>query len=76
MGFTLLLLMFAAITLGGLGNPFGALVGSLIIGLMVELWTWVVPNANDLKNVGALFALIVILLIRPQGILGSKERVG
>jgi branched-chain amino acid transport system permease protein len=76
MGFTLLLLMFAAITLGGLGNPFGALVGSLVIGIFVELWTWVVPNANDMKNVGALFALIIILLVRPQGILGSKERIG
>ena len=76
MGFTLLLLMFAAITLGGLGNPFGALVGSLVIGIFVELWTWVVPNANDLKTVGALIALIVILLIRPQGLLGTKERIG
>jgi branched-chain amino acid transport system permease protein len=36
----------------------------------------VVPNANDMKNVGALVALIVILLVRPQGILGSKERIG
>ena len=34
MGFTLLLLMFAAITLGGLGNPFGALVGSLVVGIV------------------------------------------
>ena len=76
MGFGLLLLMFAAITLGGLGNPFGALVGSLVIGIFVELWTWVVPNANDMKNVGALLALIIVLLIRPQGILGSKERIG
>ena len=76
MGFTLLLLMFAAITLGGLGNPFGALVGSLVIGLFVELWTWVVPNANDLKTVGALIGLIVILIIRPQGLLGTKERIG
>ena len=76
MGFTLLLLMFAAITLGGLGNPFGALVGSLVIGIFVELWTWVFPNANDLKTVGALVALIVILLIRPQGLLGRKERIG
>ena len=42
MGFTLLLLMFAAITLGGLGNPFGALLGSLVIGVFVELWTWIV----------------------------------
>ena len=40
MGFTLLLLMFAAITLGGLGNRFGALLGSLVIGIFVELWTW------------------------------------
>ena len=76
MGFTLLLMMFAAITLGGLGNPFGALLGSLVVGVFVELWTWVVPNANDLKTVGALAALIIILLIRPQGLLGSKERIG
>jgi neutral amino acid transport system permease protein len=76
MGFTLLLLMFAAITLGGLGNPFGALLGSLVIGIFVELWTWIVPNANDLKTVGALAALILVLLVRPQGLLGSKERIG
>ena len=76
MGFTLLLLMFAAVTLGGLGNPFGALVGSLIIGVFVELWTWIVPNANDLKTVGALVVLIVVLLIKPQGLLGTKERIG
>jgi neutral amino acid transport system permease protein len=76
MGFTLLLLMFASVTLGGLGNPFGALVGSLVIGVFVELWTWIVPNANDLKTVGALFALIVVLLIKPQGLLGTKERIG
>lgn len=76
MGFTLLLLMFAAVTLGGLGNPFGALLGSLVIGIFVELWTWVVPNANDLKTVGALAVLIVVLLVKPQGLLGSKERIG
>jgi neutral amino acid transport system permease protein len=76
MGFTLLLLMFAAITLGGLGNPFGALVGALIIGMMVELWTWFFPNVVELKTMGALLALIILLLVRPQGILGRKERVG
>ena len=76
MGFTLLLLMFAAITLGGLGNPYGALLGSLVVGLMVELWTWFFPSAVELKTTGALLALIVILLIRPQGLLGRKERVG
>jgi branched-chain amino acid transport system permease protein len=76
MGFSLLLLMFAAITLGGLGNPFGALVGGVVIGLFVELWTWLLPGVIELKNIGALLALILILLIRPQGILGRKERVG
>ena len=76
MGFSLLLLMFAAITLGGLGNPFGALVGGVVIGVFVELWTWVLPGVIELKNIGALAALILILLIRPQGILGRKERVG
>jgi branched-chain amino acid transport system permease protein len=76
MGFSLLLLMFAAITLGGLGNPFGALVGGVLIGLFVELWTWILPGVIELKNIGALLALILILLIRPQGILGRKDRVG
>ena len=64
--------MFAAITLGGLGNPFGALVGSFVIGMFVELWTWVFPSVIELKTIGALVALIVILLIRPQGILGEQ----
>jgi branched-chain amino acid transport system permease protein len=76
MGFTSLLLMFAAITVGGLGNPYGALVGSLVVGLAVELWTWVFPSAVELKNAGALIILIVVLLVRPQGLLGRKERVG
>jgi branched-chain amino acid transport system permease protein len=76
MGSRLLLLMFAAITLGGLGRPFGALVGSLVVGLFVQLWAWWFSNYTDLKNVGALLALIVILLVRPQGILGKRERVG
>jgi branched-chain amino acid transport system permease protein len=76
MGFTSLLLMFAAITVGGLGNPYGALAGSLLVGLAVELWTWVFPSAVELKNTGALITLILVLLVRPQGLLGRKERVG
>ena len=47
MGFSLLLLMFAAITLGGLGNAFGALVGGFVVGLFVELWTWVLPSVSS-----------------------------
>jgi branched-chain amino acid transport system permease protein len=74
MGFRLLLLMFAGVTLGGLGTAYGALVGSILVGEFVILSTlWIKP---ELKNVGALAALILVLLVRPQGILGQKERVG
>lgn len=74
MGFRLLLLMFAGVTLGGLGTAYGALVGSLIVGIFVQVSTLWVPV--ELKNVGALVILILILLVRPQGILGQAERVG
>ena len=74
MGAQILLLIFAAIALGGLGTAFGALVGSLVVGMLVELSTLWIPS--DLKYVGALVVLIVVLLVRPQGILGRKERIG
>lgn len=74
MGFQILLLVFAAVTLGGLGTAFGALVGSLIVGLFVELSTLWIPS--DMKYVGALVVLILVLLFRPQGILGRRERIG
>ncbi|EFQ83815.1 branched-chain amino acid ABC transporter, permease protein [Aeromicrobium marinum DSM 15272] len=75
MGFRLLLLVFAAVTLGGLGTIWGALVGSMIIGIMVEVGPlFGVPTS--IKEVGALVVLILILLVRPQGILGRRERIG
>ena len=74
MGFRLLLLMFAGVTLGGLGTAYGALVGSLIVGVFVQMSTLVIPS--DMKYVGGLLLLIVILVIRPQGILGSRVRIG
>lgn len=74
MGQLVLLLLFAAVTVGGLGSVWGALVGALIIGVLIEMSTLVIPS--DLKNAGALMLLIIILLVRPQGLLGRKERVG
>jgi branched-chain amino acid transport system permease protein len=73
-GFKILLLVFAAVTLGGLGTIWGAIAGAFIIGTFVEVSTLVVPA--ELKFVGALGVLIVVLLIRPQGLLGRAERVG
>lgn len=74
LGVQLLLLMFAAVTLGGLGTAFGALVGSILIGLVVELSNLVIQS--DLRYASALVILILVLLIRPQGILGRRERIG
>ena len=92
-GSDLLFLMFAGITLGGLGSAYGALVGSFVIGLFVEVSTLgipIMPGKNwpapldwlhngvpsELKNVPAYVGMIIVLLVRPQGILGRRERVG
>ncbi|MCQ1950996.1 branched-chain amino acid ABC transporter permease [Arthrobacter sp. zg-Y859] len=74
MGQQILLLIFAGVTLGGLGTVFGALVGSVLVGLFVEISTlWL---EADLKYVGALVIMILVLLVRPQGLLGRRERIG
>jgi branched-chain amino acid transport system permease protein len=74
MGVKILLLVFAAVTLGGLGTIWGAMAGSLIVGLLTEFSTLFIPG--ELKYVGALFVLIVVLVVKPQGIFGRRERVG
>jgi branched-chain amino acid transport system permease protein len=73
-GLQILLLLFAAVTLGGLGTAFGALLGSIVIGLVVELSPLVIPG--DFKYAAALLILILLLMVRPQGLLGRAQRVG
>lgn len=66
--------MFAAVILGGLGTAYGAMVGGLAIGLVAQLSTlWFSPQ---LQNAWALAIMVIVLLVRPQGILGRRERVG
>lgn len=74
MGFRLLLLMFAGIILGGLGSAYGAMVGSFLVGIVAHLSTLWFPA--ELQNFWALLVLIIVLIVRPQGILGRKERIG
>ncbi|MGH3385563.1 MAG: branched-chain amino acid ABC transporter permease [Nocardioidaceae bacterium] len=74
MGFKILLLVFAAVVLGGLGTIWGAMLGSVIVGILIEMSTLFIPA--ELKYVGALVVLIAVLLFRPQGILGRAQRVG
>jgi branched-subunit amino acid ABC-type transport system permease component len=74
LGFKALLLVFAAVTLGGLGTIWGAIAGAFVIGIFIEVSTLWIPA--ELKYVGALVVLILVLLVRPQGILGRRERIG
>jgi branched-chain amino acid transport system permease protein len=74
MGFKLLLLIFSAVILGGLGTAFGAMVGGFAIGVAVEMSTLWVPI--EFKTVIALAILVGMLLVRPQGLLGVRERIG
>jgi neutral amino acid transport system permease protein len=73
-GFRLLLLVFAAVVVGGLGKAYGAIVGSLVVALAINLSTLFIDA--EVKNMVALLLLTAILLVRPQGILGESERVG
>jgi neutral amino acid transport system permease protein len=73
-GFKVLLLMFAAVILGGLGTIWGVMVGSLVVGMLIEESTLFV--ASELKYSLALGILIIVLLVRPQGLLGQRERAG
>ncbi|WP_454860580.1 ABC transporter permease subunit [Promicromonospora soli] len=75
-GMQVLLLMFAAVTLGGLGTAYGALAGSMVIGVVVEMSPLIPGMPNDLRYATALAILILVLLLRPQGLLGRRERIG
>lgn len=74
MGQQLLLLVFASVTLGGLGTAFGAMAGSVVVGVAILVSTVWWPS--ELQTVPALFLMIVILMVRPQGIFGRRERIG
>lgn len=74
MGFNLLLLMFAAVVLGGLGSAYGAMLGGFVVGVAVEMSTLVFPT--ELKGAVGLALLIVMLIFRPQGLLGVRGRIG
>ena len=61
---------FAAAILGGLGNPVGAVVGGLILGLTESLTAGYISSVY--KDAVSLVLLLAILLLRPQGLLGRR----
>jgi branched-subunit amino acid ABC-type transport system permease component len=77
-GFTLLLPIFAAVVLGGIGSAYGALVGGLLLGVAMELSTW--PSFFGgvdpvYKPVVAFVVLGAALMVRPQGLFGRARTV-
>jgi neutral amino acid transport system permease protein len=73
LGFELLLPIFAAVILGGIGNPFGALTAGLVLGVVIE-WSTLVVEPRWKVTFGFV-ALIVALVIRPQGIFGRARDI-
>jgi neutral amino acid transport system permease protein len=71
-GFRILLSVFAAVILGGIGSAYGALAGGLLIGLAEE-WSTMFVSSTYKTAVGFLI-LILALLMRPQGIFGRAAR--
>lgn len=73
LGFELLLPIFAAVILGGIGNPFGALTAGLVLGAAIE-WSTLLVEPRWKVTFGFV-ALIIALVIRPQGIFGQAKAV-
>lgn len=67
-----LFVIFAAVILGGIGKPHGAMAGALVIGIVTELAA--VPLSSDFKNDAAFLILVLVLLLRPQGIFASEGK--
>ena len=77
LGFNVLFLILTGVVLGGIGNAFGALLAGLVLGLVMEVSTWPpffggVPT--QYQPVVGFIVLILLLMFRPQGLLG-KARV-
>jgi neutral amino acid transport system permease protein len=71
LGFEFLLPIFAAVVLGGIGNAFGALSAGVLLGVVIEWSTFFVTPG--LKLAVGFLILIIVLIIRPQGILGQAR---
>ena len=67
----------AGTVLGGIGTSFGAMIGGLMIGILVQVSVGLpfMEGHAEAKNAVALGIMILILLFRPQGIFGKKERI-
>ena len=70
MGWQMLLPIFAAVILGGIGNPYGAMAGGMIIGLSGEISTAFISTAY--KPAVAFIIMVIMLIIKPRGLFGTR----
>ena len=71
-GDAMLFVIFAAVILGGIGQIYGAMLGALLIGLTMEI-SAVFINSAYTQDI-AFLVLVVMLLLRPQGLIPAKGR--
>jgi neutral amino acid transport system permease protein len=73
LGFELLLPIFAAVVMGGIGNAYGALAGGIVLGLVIE-WSTLFIDSRWKTAIGFV-VLILVLIVRPQGIFGRAKAI-
>lgn len=71
MGFALLLPIFAAVILGGISSPYGAVAGAMIIGVSMDVGVYLIPGSSTYRVAIAFVILIAVLLVKPEGIWGD-----
>ncbi len=71
LGWNYIVSTFAAAILGGLGNPVGAVIGALTVGVVEETSTLFIPP--NYRQVVSFLAIALLLILRPQGLLGAAK---
>lgn len=85
LGFNILLFLFAAVIIGGIGSPYGAMIGGFLVGVIQELsgilLDWLgrpdvigLDVAAAYRPVAAFLVMILVLLVRPEGLMGTATR--
>ena len=72
MGFALLLPIFAAVILGGISSPYGAVAGAMVIGLSMDVGVYLLPAGSSTYRIAIAFVILIgVLLVKPDGIWGD-----
>ena len=73
MGWSYLTSSFAVVILGGMGSLVGSVVGAFIVGYITSFTTVFIPNGPSWSHLVPLIVILIVLIIRPQGLFGKKE---